>query len=328
MFISAGDAKMNQEIISIKGMHCKSCVKLIESRLGLLDGIEEVKVNLVNDEAEIKFDSDKVSLEKIKSEICALGYSIGDKKENKLKNGRKGFLQGLIYGLIPHIGCIAFIIGSILGVTVLMKFFRPLLMNRYFFHILIGVSLGFATLSSVLYLKKNGLLSLPGIKKKWKYLSVMFGSTISINLLLFMLIFPLLANVSIGPSSITGAAVGVAGERGINSLIKLKIDIPCPGHAPLISQELKTIKGVTGIKFSFPNYFEVTYNSAETSKQDMLSLDVFESYKATVISESIADQEVQEENNQEENNPPASGSCCGGGGICESESESSCGCGG
>ena len=272
---------MNQEIIKIKGMHCGSCVKLIESKLGLLDGIEEVKVILAKNQAEVKFNPNKISLEQIKSEISKLGYSTGNKEKKK----GKGFLQGLIYGLIPHIGCIAFIIGSILGVTVLMEFFKPLLMNRYFFHALIGISLGFATLSSGYYLNKNGLLSWFGIRRKWKYLSVMYGSTIGVNMLLFMLIFPLLANVSIGSSSITGAAIGVEGNENTYSLLKLKVDIPCSGHAPLISQELKTIKGVTGIKFSFPNYFDVTYNYAETSIQEMLALVVFDSYKATVVSE-------------------------------------------
>lgn len=301
---------MNQETIKIKGMHCKSCVELIETKLSSLEGIETVKVNLAKDEAEVRFDSNKISLEKIKTEINKLGYSVRDKEEQMQKNKGKTFLQGVIYGLIPHIGCIAFIIGSILGVTVLMNFFKPLLMNRYFFHILIGISLGFATLSSASYLKKNGLLSLVGIKKKWGYLSVMYGSIIGINLLLFMLIFPLLANVSIDSYSITGAAVGINSNENTDSLLKLKVGIPCPGHAPLISQELKTIKGVTGITFSFPNYFDVTYNSAETLKQKILALDVFKSYPAMVISESFAEQSIQEENN-----PPKSKSCCGGGGY-------------
>jgi len=286
-----------------------------------LVGIELVKVNLAKNEAEVKFNPDKISLEKIKSEINKLGYSTGDKEQEQKKKG-KGFLQGLMYGLIPHIGCIAFIIGSILGVTVLMNFFKPLLMNKYFFHALIGVSLGFATLSSAFYLKKNGLLFLEGIKKKWKYLSVMYGSTIGINLLLFMLIFPLLANVSVGSSSgsssITGAAIGIANNENTDSLLKLKVDIPCPGHAPLISEELKTIKGVTGIKFSFPNYFDVTYNPAKTSKQKILALDVFKSYPATVVSESVAEQIIQEDS------PPTSGGY-GGGGTCGSTGGCRCG---
>jgi len=225
---------------------------------------------------------------------------------------KKGILAGIAYGLIPHIGCIVFIIGSLLGVTLLMQFFRPLLMNRYFFHILILISLLFATLSSFLYLRKKGLLSLAGIKRKWKYLVTMYGSTIGINLLLFMLIFPLLANVSMNPSP-TGAAVG-AGSNSDLSLLKLKVDIPCPGHAPLISEELKTINGLIGVEFSFPNLFDVKYDTKKTSEQEILSLDVFKTYRATVLDSTQASQA----NNQQ----PVARGCCGAG--CGT---SECGCG-
>lgn len=193
----------------------------------------------------------------------------------------KGLLAGIAYGLIPHIGCIVFIIGSILGVTVLTQFFKPLLMNRYFFHFLILLSLGFATLSSLMYLRKNGYVSFAGVKKKWKYLTTMYGTTIGVNLVLFMLIFPLLANVAVASNSITGAAVGT--QDALTS-ITLKVDIPCPGHAPLISNELKTL-GVSTINFKFPNIFEVGYNSDAISKQQILGLNVFKTYAATVVDE-------------------------------------------
>jgi uncharacterized membrane protein YgcG len=194
------------------------------------------------------------------------------------KKESKGWMQGLLYGLIPHAGCIAFIIGSVLGVTVLMQFFKPLLMNRYFFDILIVISLLFATLSSVLYLRKQGMLSANGIKHKWKYLAGMYGSTIGINLILFMLIFPMLANV--------GSASGTQTADQIQALstITLKVDIPCPGHAPLISNELKTL-GVSDVKFSFPNNFDVKYDPNRLTKESILGLDVFKEYKATVITE-------------------------------------------
>ena len=217
--------------------------------------------------------------------------------DSKKVNSKSGFLQGLVYGIIPHIGCIAFIIGSVLGVTVLMQFFKPLLMNRYFFYILILVSLAFATISAALYLRKNALLSLAGIKRKWKYLLTMYGSTIGINLLLFMVIFPLLANVSVSAPA-TGGVVKELDLQSDLSKIRLKVDIPCPGHAPLISQELKSIDGVADIKFSFPNIFDVRYDASKTSKQQILSLEIFNTYKATVIEESIAQQKLQQATNQ------------------------------
>ena len=46
-----------------------------------------------------------------------------EKKEYKGNNP----LMGLAYGIIPHIGCILFVVAAILGSTVLLQFFRPLL---------------------------------------------------------------------------------------------------------------------------------------------------------------------------------------------------------
>ncbi|MFH1683006.1 MAG: heavy-metal-associated domain-containing protein [Candidatus Woesearchaeota archaeon] len=286
---------MKKETIIVKGMHCHSCEVLIKDRLAEL-GVK-TRVDLTEDKVDVLYNPEKIDLTKIKSEIRSLGYKV-DGKKNK-----NSFWQGLMYGLIPHIGCIAFIIGSILGVTVLMNFFKPLLMSRYFFHALMGVSIGFATLSSALYLRKNHLFSWKGAKKKWGYLSTMYGSTIGINLLLFLVIFPMLANASSGE-------INTAGLSSLN----LAVDIPCPGHAPLITEELKTIAGVKETKFSFPKNFEVWYDPSITNYQEILSLEVFKSYPATVLEGTVA---------ESSENAPAS--CCGGS-SCGSSTES-CGCG-
>ena len=68
----------------------------------------------------------------------------------------------------------------------------------------------------------------------------------------------------------------------------LSVDIPCPGHAPLITGELNTIDGVLGVEFSFPNDFAVTYDSLKTSESEILGLEVFRTYKATVTGEKIS----------------------------------------
>ncbi|MBU2497166.1 MAG: hypothetical protein KJ767_03860 [Nanoarchaeota archaeon] len=241
-------------------------------------------------------------------------------KDNSKRN--KGIATGIIYGLIPHIGCIAFIIGSVLGVTILMQSFKPLLMNHYFFHILILISLMFATLSSFLYLRKNDSVSIDGIKRKWKYLATMYGSTIGINLVLFMLIFPLLANVSL-----TGAAIYQGNPNDISDLT-LQVKIPCPGHAPLISNELKTIQGVYNVEFRFPNYFDFQYSSS-TNEQEILGLDVFDTYPATVITNSRNGGEELTQRPANTNSVEGScGSGCGGS-SCGASAGGSCtgGCG-
>ncbi len=225
------------------------------------------------------------------------------KKEYKGNNP----LMGIAYGIIPHIGCILFIIAAVLGATVLMQFFRPLLMNRYIFHYLILISIGFATLSSFLYLRKNKFLSWEGIKKKKGYLSIMYGSTVGINLILFILIFPFLANIT---GNVTAEEIPGA------SVLSISVDIPCPGHAPLISNEVKTVEGVKGSEYSFPNDFEVYYDPSITSEEEILSLEVFDEYPATLIGEASETREVQPRSTS------SGGGSCGGscGGGCGSPS--------
>jgi copper chaperone CopZ len=95
----------------------------------------------------------------------------------------------------------------------------------------------------------------------------------------------------------------------------LKVKIPCPGHAPLISEELKTIDGVGNVRFSFPNVFDVEYDSSKTTEEEILALEVFETYKATVL-----ESDVVLENNEVQEGLICGSSC---GGSC-----GGCGCGG
>ena len=198
----------------------------------------------------------------------------------------KGVWSGILYGLLPHTFCILFIVFTILGMTAATAVLKPLLLNAYFFYLLIALSLIFATISATIYLKHNKVLSLRGIKDKWKYLSVLYGVTIFINLILFMVIFPITANFD--PEVPFTTAIFTAFGRGIPLLsepgfLALRVDIPCPGHALLIVREIRSINGVEAVRFKFPNIFDVDYDPEKTSKIQMLSLDVFNAFKATAI---------------------------------------------
>lgn len=252
--------------------------------------------------------------------------------KNEEQREKGGFWVGLVYGLVPHTACIAFIVFSVLGVTVATTFFKPLLLNPYFFHILVALSIGFATISALFYFKKQGFVSfsrgeevfeinfLPrAIRRKWRYLLTLYGTTICINLLLFMVVFPVTANLQ--SESSLGAAVrgtfmggGEPVPSDSNSWASLQVAIPCPGHASLIIGELKGITGVENVKFRFPNLFDVGYDSEKTSKEQMLSLDVFQTYKATVIEERTGADDLQSADDVEYSQPLSNvGSCCGGG---------------
>jgi hypothetical protein len=190
---------------------------------------------------------------------------------NKKENKSSGFLQGLIYGTIPHIGCIAFILLSVLGVTFAASIFKPLLAKAYFFYAMILLSLIFALISAFFYLKKQGGLSTA--KNHKGYLSILLGTTLGISLIMYFFIFPMIAGVS--------ASTGISSEK--DKMIILKVNIPCEGHAQLITEELKTIEGVNEIKFSSPNIFNVYYDSSKTSVDKILSLEIFNEYKANKI---------------------------------------------
>lgn len=220
---------------------------------------------------------------------------------HKNKENKTGFLRGLIYGLIPHLGCIAFIVFSVLGATTATALFKPLLLNPYFFHLLIVISIIFATISALFHFKRQGFVN-------GKYLLTLYGTTIIVNLFLFMIVFPMAANLQ--QESNLGAAA---------SNLSLQVDIPCPGHAPLIIGELKSINGVDNVKFGFPNLFDVSYDSQKTSKEQILSLTVFKTYQADVLSEGSGEKVVGESDEPQLSKNPVG--CCGSAGS------SGCGCG-
>lgn len=196
----------------------------------------------------------------------------GNKKNNS------GFLTGLIFGILPHSFCLAFLLFSLIGVVTLTTVFRRFLLIPYFFHVLVGLSLIFATISGLVYLKKCGLLSKEGLAKKWRYLLTLYGTTVGVNLLFFMLVFPMLANVNLNKKS-----PAILSQRTSSSLVKMSVDIPCPGHAPLITGELKGMKGVNEVQFIYPNVFQVGFDASEVSQEQILNLEIFDTYKASVL---------------------------------------------
>ena len=228
----------------------------------------------------------------------------------------KGFLQGLAYGLIPHTFCIAFILFTVLGVTAATSVLRQVLLVPYLLQICVALSLVFATLSAIVYLRRAGLLSAEGVRAKWRYLSILYGTAVAINLLLFVVIFPAAANIDVprpgsrvlaqepavvasesgkgvssracscGSSSGQGATAPsksgqAAGAQTTLARTTLQVDIPCPGHAPLIKGELQQLEGVMAIGFQSPNLFQVEYDPSNVTLEQILALEVFQSYKAT-----------------------------------------------
>lgn len=202
------------------------------------------------------------------------------KKNTEIK--KNGFLSGLLYGVLPHTFCILFIIFTILGATVATAILKPLMLNPYFFYILIGLSFFFATISAAIYLKRGNSLSPSGARKNWKYLSVLYGTTIIVNVVLFMVIFPLMANFK-SDVAVADSTTSQTKENSRQEIITLEVEIPCSGHASLVTDELHKIEGVKEVKFSMPNSFDISYDPNKTSKEKIMSLEIFNTYKAKII---------------------------------------------
>jgi hypothetical protein len=190
-------------------------------------------------------------------------------------NTQKGFWSGLLMGLIAHSGCILFIVFTILGVTTLSAFFKPFLASKFSFYFLIILSFILTTISAVIYLNKARLLSWLGIKRKWKYLATLYGTTIAVNLILFLVIFPAMANWRIG----LGDAASLAVINQTNSKLSLEVDIPCSGHSYLIIMELKKNQGISEVIYRTPDFFDVYYDSNKITKEQILASEIFTSFK-------------------------------------------------
>lgn len=193
-----------------------------------------------------------------------------------MKDKKDLWLSSILAGLVPHTFCILFVLLSILGATTAMAFLKPFLLQKNFFYFLIILSFAFATLSALFYLAKNGILSWPGVKRKWQYLGLMYGLTILTNLALFLLIFPAMANFNRNPGPVLSIAVQT-------KEVVLQVEIPCSGHASLITNELKKNQGIESVVFALPNTFRLTYNAAVTSEEGILDQEIFQSFKATVL---------------------------------------------
>lgn len=78
-----------KQTIPVIGMACSSCSANIEKKLNTLKGVNSASVSLPGRSALIDFDSQVISLEKMKAEINALGYDLVIDKETSVEEIEK-----------------------------------------------------------------------------------------------------------------------------------------------------------------------------------------------------------------------------------------------
>jgi P-type Cu+ transporter len=67
---------METKTYPLKGMHCASCVRLIERAVGKVQGVQNATVNLATEKLTVSFDKNECSPEKIASAVEGAGYKL------------------------------------------------------------------------------------------------------------------------------------------------------------------------------------------------------------------------------------------------------------
>ena len=67
---------MENVVLNVQGMSCGHCVKSVESSVGELQGISEVKVDLGAAQVAVAFDASQVTIEAIKEVIEEQGFDV------------------------------------------------------------------------------------------------------------------------------------------------------------------------------------------------------------------------------------------------------------
>src|SRR3954471_16954044 len=81
---AATSAAVTEVTFPVTGMTCASCVRRIEKRLGKVDGVDTVNVNLATEKARVVYDPSVVTFSDLTSAVEKAGYGVGELDETTL----------------------------------------------------------------------------------------------------------------------------------------------------------------------------------------------------------------------------------------------------
>jgi P-type Cu+ transporter len=172
----------NKKIYSIKGMHCASCVRVLEKAIGKIDGVSNVSVNLATEKAAVTF-SNIVENQKIKEAVQKVGYGLGEvnedientEKQKELKDLRNKVIVSLVLGFLILYG----------SFPLLMKFSPSILQN---FYIQLLLSLPVQFWAGLSFYKA----AIPALKNRTANMDtlVAVGTSVAFTYSVFVTVFP------------------------------------------------------------------------------------------------------------------------------------------
>jgi copper chaperone len=77
---------MEKITLTVKGMSCGHCVNAVETNVGQLPGVSNVKVYLNDGKVEVVYNPSEVTLEKIVETIDEQGYEVKESQKQNVLN--------------------------------------------------------------------------------------------------------------------------------------------------------------------------------------------------------------------------------------------------
>ncbi|MDO8571739.1 MAG: heavy metal translocating P-type ATPase [bacterium] len=102
-----------KKIFSVKGMHCASCVSVIEGSLKEIDGVSQALVNLAIEKATVTYDPAKVTDEKLQSAVANVGYQALITEEIKTESEENGEKQKELRSLLGKV-TVSLVLGGLI----------------------------------------------------------------------------------------------------------------------------------------------------------------------------------------------------------------------
>ncbi|MBD1371850.1 cation-translocating P-type ATPase [Hazenella sp. IB182357] len=91
---------MKQVQLQIMGMHCAACVQRIEKRIGKIEGVNQIRVNLATGNATIRYFPKQLNLSYIQSRIENLGFKVSTIQSKHRAHHHKDLLRFLLSALL------------------------------------------------------------------------------------------------------------------------------------------------------------------------------------------------------------------------------------
>jgi len=138
------NTNLAKKTFSIKGMHCASCVRVLERTLKKVDGIKDANVNLVTEKATVTFDSQKVKDEDLLTAVANVGYQASISEELNSEDREKKEKEKELRNLRNKVAVSLFLGGLILwGSFPGLMETAPLILKNFFVQLLLAIPVQF-----------------------------------------------------------------------------------------------------------------------------------------------------------------------------------------